>query len=255
MRTDKLDVIVVMLLSTATAMPAANFMDCGNATLCGVLTLETGLGPGPYHHDFVSVHGLWPETGHYGSSQCIAPSNSTADPAKVYKCYNHPGGAGMGPLEFEQHEWEKHGRCAGVRDAVDFFSQLCSLSAPPLALMDAARKAGHTDLDGYRSKLEDAGYSVFSTDEKNYQLLLSACASDDGRWKLAAVEDFGSACPGSGPPHPPPAPPGAKCVHDEHGPPCASDSDCAYPGCVRCAHSGFCTDVPKLAERLVELEA
>ena len=125
MRTDKLDVIVVMLLSTATAMPTANFMDCGNATLCGVLTLETGLGPGPYHHDFVSVHGLWPETPLWQLSQCIAPSNSTADPAKVYKCYNHPGGAGMGLLEFEQHEWEKHGRCAGVRDAVDF-SRSCA---------------------------------------------------------------------------------------------------------------------------------
>ena len=50
MRTDKLDVIVVMLLSFATAMPAANFMDCGNATLCGVLTLETGLGPVSYTH-------------------------------------------------------------------------------------------------------------------------------------------------------------------------------------------------------------
>ena len=31
----------------------------------------------------------------------------------------------------------------------------------------------------------------------------------------------------------------------EHGPACESDVDCAHvTGCVRCAQSGFCTDVP-----------
>ena len=95
------------LLVALSAYTAPNFMDCGDVPLCGVLTLETGLGPGAYHHDFVSVHGLWPETGSYGSSQCVAPSSSSSDPGKIYKCYDHPGGSGMAPIAFEKHEWEK----------------------------------------------------------------------------------------------------------------------------------------------------
>ena len=63
------------------------YMDCGDSVpLCGTLTLETGLGPGAYHHDDVAVHGLWPETGSYGTSACVAPG-STDDPTVVYPCY------------------------------------------------------------------------------------------------------------------------------------------------------------------------
>lgn len=241
------------MLSALTALPLGltaqngNYMDCGDAYLCGVLTLETGLGPGAYRHNFVSVHGLWPEVGSYGSSACIKPSSSPADPSKVYSCYDHPGGSGMAPLDFETHEWEKHGTCAGVKDAADFFSQLCSISKDPLEVMDAAKKAGHVDLSGYESRLTSAGYEVFSTDTANMQLMLSACAGDDGKWKLAAVANFSDKCPGgSGPTPKPPSPsPATQCVHDQHGPPCTANSDCSnFTGCLRCAHSGFCTDVP-----------
>ena len=71
---------VAMMSTQLEALEPNQFMDCGGAPLCGVLTLETGLGPGAYRHDFVSVHGLWPETGRYGSSRCITPSSSSADP-------------------------------------------------------------------------------------------------------------------------------------------------------------------------------
>ena len=254
--------LVAALLSVLPAAPVNGkgpFMDCGNTSLCGVLTLETGLGPGAYHHDFVSVHGLWPETGSYGSSRCIAPTSSDANPTEVYTCYEHPGGSGMGPLEFEKHEWDKHGRCAGVKDADDFFGQLCSLSKAPLQVMDSTRKAGHADLPEYQSALESAGYSVFGADREHMQLMLSACAGADGKWKLAAVGDFGAACPGgSGPPRPtpptptPPTPTPQQCEPNVHGPACQSDSQCVgHDGCVRCAKSGFCTNVPK---KLVAVE-
>jgi hypothetical protein len=59
---------------------SATYMECGSAPLCGVLVLQTGLGPGTYHHSNPLVHGLWPETGQYGTSQCIRPSESTAKP-------------------------------------------------------------------------------------------------------------------------------------------------------------------------------
>ena len=186
------------------------YMDCGDAPLCGVLTLETGLGSGPYHHDFVSVHGLWPEVGDYGTSACIPPAASFADPRTVYSCYDHhhPGGGdssgggssgnSMGPLTFETHEWEKHGTCAGVQDATDFFTQLCALSTAPLAVMDAVKTAGHVDLNDYKARLTSAGYEVFATGTWNMQLMLSACAGEDGQWKLAAVAQFSDTCPGGG---------------------------------------------------------
>ncbi|KAH8045241.1 hypothetical protein JL722_14306 [Aureococcus anophagefferens] len=42
--------------------------------------------------------------------------------------------------------------------------------------------------------VEHGGYEVFGTDATNSQLLLSACASSDKKWKLAAVADFPTAC-------------------------------------------------------------
>ena len=46
----------------AAAVEGSQNMGCGDGVgLCGVLTLESGAGSGYYHHDGVSVHGLWPE--------------------------------------------------------------------------------------------------------------------------------------------------------------------------------------------------
>lgn len=46
---------------------------------------------------------------------------------------------------------------------------------------------------------------------------------------------------------PPPEPAAETCEPSEHGPPCAKDADCSHKkGCVRCARSGYCTDVPEL---------
>ena len=96
---------------------------------------------------------------------------------------------------------------------------------------------------------------VFSVDESNSQLSLSACARPDGRWLLAAVADFPAACGGW--PDAPPAPPSGGDAHactppfDTHGPPCGADADCLAPnnitGCLRCAGSGYCTGVPLAA--------
>lgn len=245
--------MVAVLLNTTRA---ATTMDCGSTSVCGILTLETGKGPGVYGHPTPSVHGLWPETGSYGTSQCIAPSGSTANPTKVYSCYDVPGTDPSGQLSFEQHEWSKHGVCAAVKDADDFFDQICSLSAEPLQVVAAALKAGD-DVSGASQKLTSAGYAVFATDPMgDAQIELSACCDSSGIWHLAAVSDFASTCgsgpaprpgpsPGPGPGPPPPPPPATECARNTHGPPCSSDSDCdGVPNCVRCAHSGYCTDVP-----------
>jgi len=97
--------------------------------------------------------------------------------------------------------------------------------------------------------LKSAGYPVFYVDTSaDSQIYLSVCASNDGRWVIAATSEFSAKCAGTGPapgPSPGPSPsPGGQCVPDTHGPACSQDSDCGdYDGCVRCAGSGYCTCV------------
>lgn len=223
-------------------------MDCGaGVPLCGVLTLESGYGSGYYQHDTPSVHGLWPESGSYGTSQCIAPEDPT-DPTKIYSCYQNYDDAAH-QLEFEGHEWDKHGKCAGVRDVEDFFGQICALSAAPLEVMSEVRSSKPGDFAAMKTALMKAGYPVWS-ESGEQEVLLSACASYDGRWKLAEVSDFRALCGGSTPtpapsPTPSPSPSTGKCVKNVKGPKCSSSADCVgLESCVRCAHSGYCTDVP-----------
>ena len=189
---------LLLVGSSAAASPPlrsnSTYMNCGSTSLCGVLTLETGLGDGTYSHDVPTTHGLWPETGSYGSSKCVAPTSSTSDPISVYSCYEQSGESKSSLISFESHEWEKHGQCAGVKDADDFFTQVCSLSTAPLKVMTQTRSGGATSLSSFQSALEDAGYPVFATDSDFSQVLLSACAGSDGRWVLSSVSDFASKC-------------------------------------------------------------
>lgn len=70
--------------------------------------------------------------------------------------------------------------------------------------------------------------------------------------KLVPQAQFASACgsPSASPSpstvvHPTRVVTQAECAPNAHGPPCEKDSDCAdVRGCLRCAHSGFCTRVP-----------
>mmetsp|Transcript_7018 Transcript_7018/g.10727 ORF Transcript_7018/g.10727 Transcript_7018/m.10727 type:complete len:212 (+) Transcript_7018:59-694(+) len=164
----------------------AHYMDCGSAPLCGVVVLESGYGEGAYHHGDPCVHGLWPETGNYGSSECIAPSSSSADPSSTASCYDD--------LSFMSHEWEKHGRCAGVRDADDFFTQLCGLVSSPLSILKPL-KQNNVQLQDMAQKLKSSGYPVYYVDmSSDSQIYLSACAGKDGQWVLADTSDFSSKC-------------------------------------------------------------
>jgi ribonuclease I len=111
------------------------------------------------------VHGLWPEVGNYGTSECLAPAASAA-PTVVYSCYDQVGTSEADCLSFEQHEWSAHGVCAGADDAADFFTQLCSLAVAPLAVMNATRNNGG-DLNAMASALESAGYAIFDVDSSS----------------------------------------------------------------------------------------
>jgi len=188
---------LLQLGAASTDAVRQNYMDCGSGVaLCGILTLETGRGPGAYHHEYAHVHGLWPEVGHYGTSKCIHP-RSSADPTQVYSCYQTNSRSEDDLLDFERHEWDKHGACAGAKDANDYFTQVCGLGDAPTKIMEKSKEAGQ-DLNGIADDLKKAGYPVWHVDDIDRQVLLSACAGGDGRWVLAEVDDFPSRCGGGG---------------------------------------------------------
>ena len=190
------EVVVAALAALASPASSSTTMTCGSGVaLCGVLTLETGLGSGTYSHPSPVVHGLWPETGSYGTSECLAPKNA-ATPTTLYSCYDQEGESSSSCLSFEQHEWSAHGLCSGCASAADYFTQICSISSAPLKVMASAGGS----LTNQANALTKAGYEVFSVDSSNSQVQLSACAapttSGGASWKLAAVANFPSTCGG-----------------------------------------------------------
>ena len=55
--------------------------------------------------------------------------------------------------------------CAGVQDAEDFFSQICTLAKAPLSAM-----SGESSLDDMHDAVVNAGFEVYSVDTSNSQL-------------------------------------------------------------------------------------
>lgn len=237
--------VVLLLVCTALAFllqgcgeePGPGKMMCGDGVpLCGVLVLQSGYGSGPYKHPEPTVHGLWPQTGHYGNSKCLAPDVG-GSPNKVYPCYNQKGESEAQEAKFQKHEWEKHGRCAGVDSPADYFKQICGLSGSPLQTMRQSRSKG-ANLQGMADALQNGGYPVHEVEKRTAEIHLSVCAGHDGDWKLSRVEDFPQTCGGRG------GSAKGQCISGQRGPKCSSNSDCeGLGGCARCAKSGYCTDV------------
>ena len=144
-----------------------------------------------------------------------------------------------------------------MKDAADYFEQTCRLAAEPLRVIAAVRAAGG-GMAAIEAALGVGGFAVWPTPLAHAEVLLSACAGRDGVWKLARQNAFAATCGGSersasaavrvvgDRTSQAPLPGGAPaCVRSQHGPQCTADHECAgLSGCLRCARSGFCTDVP-----------
>lgn len=91
--------------------------------------------------------------------------------------------------------WNKHGRCSGVTNVDDYFSQVCTLASIPIAIMRETRNA-HGDIFDMARAIENANYSIFSVDNntETLQILLSACALETGQWILASQGNFSELC-------------------------------------------------------------
>ena len=62
-------ILLVRCLLVVNMCVLSLFMKCpSNYSMCGVLTIETGLGHGVYNNKEVGVHGLWPQVSPYGTS-------------------------------------------------------------------------------------------------------------------------------------------------------------------------------------------
>ena len=156
---------------------AHSFMDCRGASSCAVLVLETGKGDGYYSHKSPSVHGLWPQSGHYGNSACVIPKSSTTVPGFLPRCYDNEESKADLPhqLTFVQHEWEKHGACSGATDEAGYFDNICALARQGTELMDNSKP-----LQSIANTLHNAGLPVYCVDTSSSQIYISACASRNG---------------------------------------------------------------------------
>ena len=141
-------------------------------------------GHGVYKHPTPSVHGLWPETGKYGNSVCMRPKD-----ARGPKNMRSPRIHCFPDLKLAKHEWEVHGKCAGSKNALDYFEQICDLAEEPLRMMKEVMASTRVHrvkgLKGMERELSHTGMHVWYVDTHESQLYLSACADKDGRWQLA----------------------------------------------------------------------
>ena len=166
-------------------LTSSTYMNCGSAHFCGVLALESGDGPGNYHHEEPGLHGLWPQVDPYGDSPCVSPEgDKSASVVQYMTCYTDE--------EFAEHEWTNHGYCAASTPD-SFFTQACDLSYAPLKVMTSIKDSGG-DIDEMATTLETKGYEVWSIDNTNSQVSLVVCAGSDKKWKFSSVSTFKSDC-------------------------------------------------------------
>ena len=170
------------------------------------------------------------------------------------------------------HEWAKHGSCTPW-EPVEYFGYVKKMyerasngSGGALVTASVGGSVERADLAAAFASDFDGKQVAFNCDPSTCQLteVWTAWNLDSATLAPTTPRDYGEGsgpCPdscttlllvawtptdGTCPPTPPPAPNNAtSCEPDEHGPVCASDTECEqYSSCVRCASSGYCTNVP-----------
>lgn len=229
--------------------------------------------------DYMTLHGLWPSrdgtSGPASTYPCTctneAFSNATIQPIlpdmqKYWPSLKGPNAA------FWAHEWTKHGTCSTLKQ-LDFFQTTLDARKKYDAYA-AMTGAGFVEGQAYGAEAYDAAFhkaygaaAMLGCDQNNGLREVGFClskvpspmpldcadsvlqaggeADNCDRTKPIVFVKTGAA-PSPPHPHPPPGPPGppaTQCAPDQRGPACKTDADCKnVPNCVRCAHSGFCTE-------------
>ena len=221
-----------------------------------------------------TLHGLWPSR--EGAAECSYPCTCTAekfDQSKIGSILpqmtefwpsSYPPNA-----PFWSHEWTKHGTCSGFQQLEYFSTTLSWLQKTNASL--ALKKKGIVPGSTYSASdiasaidAANGAAPLLGCDRSSNSLTtVSFCLNVDAT-KLVECDSSivnaggninscdrskpilfnnGAATPTRSPTAPSPG--AKKCLKDKKGPPCSSNADCVdFPDCVRCAKSGFCTQVP-----------
>eukprot|EP00040_Diaphanoeca_grandis_P011583 m.59462 g.59462 ORF g.59462 m.59462 type:complete len:300 (-) comp22708_c0_seq1:505-1404(-) len=225
---------------------------------------------------FFTNHGLWPSRDG-ASTASTYPCTCTTEvfdesqissiESKMNMYWPSYEGANT---DFWSHEWGKHGTCTGLTQLAFFTAALAAREAydPIQAFQTAGVRPGQTYSNAFltaafqktfthqpllgclspQNALKEVAFCLDKT-----TLKIKDCAAtvrnEGGEFTCDTATDI--LIPLSTGPNPtptppsPPGPPGNTCVPDKHGPACTTDADCLHiSGCVRCAHSGFCTTDP-----------
>lgn len=227
--------------------------------------------PAAFHQPGSSftLHGMWPSRDgqtDYDSYPC-ACTQEQFDPSQLSSIMsemNQYWPSYEGPNDqFWTHEWSKHGTCSKLNQLTFFQRALSARSNfdASLALKSANIQGGQSYAYDDLMRAVQTKFGVMPTlgCKGNTLTEIGICFNSDATSVMDCKDIVQNAnlelgdCshtsaitvpgPGSGP-GPSPSPSG-ECVPDKHGPACQSDGDCKYvPGCVRCAHSGYCTTDP-----------
>ena len=174
------------------------------------------------------LHGLWPQW----AESCGGPSFSISKVSSIEDQLNdHWPSCEEKNSDLWSHEWSKHGSCSNMTELAYFskalsllseYSDQCKSGAVPL-IMAGDNNSNSTDV-----AIGESCSICFSRSDFTKE----TCSSGPS--------------PGPSPhPGPSPGPTPDQCEPDKHGPPCDDDADCKkYKYCVRCASSGYCTEVP-----------
>lgn len=237
-------------------------------------------------NDTYTMHGLWPSRNTTATADsypcsCTHEEFDASQLASIRKDLNTywptlmPGNTDQ---SFWDHEWSKHGTCAGPHNQLGYFNTTLSwrreldvYNVLAASSVVPGKSYNASDFDAAFTKAHGAA-AMLGCDRGNKLREVSFCLANptaqyDGPVRAAQCTDGVShthgevtSCdrsrsiayvaqgsnPGPSPSPPGPSPPGGKtCAHGQHGPKCSSDKDCAgVDSCRRCAHSGYCTDVP-----------
>ena len=276
----KIQMFVTTLLTLLIATTSASHGGCDTSSHSFDYMLHVQQWPASFGKPvttYTTMHGMWPSrTGSDESSYPCTCTTETFDPSKFPAALSADMSKYWLSLEgpntpFWTHEWTKHGTCADLPTQAGFFNTTLAWRK----LIDAVtvlKDAGITPGDKYEATKIDAAFTSaigvtallgcgkggdnsvqtfsFCIDHDAQKLVECDASVKSGAGGVVSCDrsqdilfsDGSSPGPSPGPS---PTPSGDQCVPSAHGPKCSTDSDCtSYPHCVRCAHTGYCTESP-----------
>jgi ribonuclease T2 len=235
-----------------------------------------------YMFKHLTLHGLWPQYSQTrgGSTYPFDCSSEQFDPSVLSQVQGGRAaietywpnvkaspGDWASYSSFCQHEWTKHGTCTKLSQ-LDYFNFaiyfLQQAGTPQVITSNVGGSVPKAQIiaayGGAKRVSLSCGGGSFLGQVMTCWGLDNATHAPTTRVDCPTAVLQEDSCPGSSiqitafsspppsPPSPPPPPPpqgGSSCLPNQHGPLCTADAQCLnYANCLRCATSGYCTNMP-----------